>query len=242
MAEEITEMSTLVQIQTLRGTAGIAEALKSVEAAVAKRNTENPKTVAHVVEQVTALPNNVKGMQWQLALLATLARKNDATMIRLSVHNGHVALCGTPKAVETTRNAMLPAYNALVTAVSNAYSPSKHGNRVGFTNGWLCGAPAGMQDAAKLTPELGYGIGFLFEFPAPGTGVAYDLGYAEYAKPSATGEAAKAAKAAKAAANKAAKAAKAEQAAKAAEAAKAEQAAKAAAEQAAKAAAEQAAA
>jgi hypothetical protein len=170
-------MVSLVQVQTLRGTQGKAEALKSVEAAVAKYNAENAGAEPHIVQEVVALPNNVKGMQWQLALLATLARQADVTMIRLNVHNGHVALCGTPDSIETVSNLMRPSYDTFMTRVSQAYDPAAHGNRVGFTNGWLCGAVAGFQDATGVEAELQYGIGFLFSFPKPGNGSAYDLGY-----------------------------------------------------------------
>lgn len=176
-AEEFTDMArTLVQIQTLRGNAGKAEALKAVVAAVDKFNAGKPKGEAHTVVEVNALPNNTKGMQAQLALLATLARRHGATMIRLSVHNGSVALCGTTKSIEAVQAAMVPAYNSLSTMVAAAYNPAVNGNRVGFTNGWMCGAPAGMQEAWGIQPELAYGVGFLFSFPAPGDGVSYDAG------------------------------------------------------------------
>ena len=90
----------LVQVQTLRGNAGTAAALAQVQAAVTAYNKANGKATPHIVTPVQALANNTKGMQWQLALLATLARQYGATMVRLSVHNGNVALCGTPAAVK----------------------------------------------------------------------------------------------------------------------------------------------
>ena len=167
--------AVLVQVQTLRGNAGKAEALKAVEAAVAKYNA-GAKGEQHIVEAVEALRPNTKGMQFQLALLATLARINGATMIRLSVHNGDVALCGPAKAVEATKAAMAPAYNALMTAANGAYVPSTHGNRVGFTNSFLCGAPAGMQTAAEVAVQLEYAVGYLFTFPMPGNEAAYQMG------------------------------------------------------------------
>lgn len=182
----------------MRGNTGTAAALAAVQAAVAAHNAANPKAVAHTVTAVTALPNNTKGMQWQLALLATLARQHGATMVRLSVHNGNVALCGTPAAVAATQAAMVPAYNAYSTAAANAYNPAAHGNRVGFTNGYLCGCPAGLQAAHGIVAQLAYGVGYLFTFAAPGTGTAYAIGQAA-AQASAKAPVAKAPKAPKAA-------------------------------------------
>jgi hypothetical protein len=168
-----------VQVQTLRNTTGgTTAALAAVQTAVAAHNAKYPKAVAHTCVSVTALPNNTKGMQWQLALLATLARQHGATMVRLSVHNGAVALCGTPAAIAATQAAMVPAYNAYSTAASNAYNPAAHGNRVGFTNGYLCGCPAGLQAGLAITATLQYGLGYLFTFAAPGSGSAYAIGYA----------------------------------------------------------------
>lgn len=169
--------ASLVQVQTLRGSQGLEEAIKTVQAAVDAHNKANPKAPAHVVETVMALPNNTKGMQWQLALLATLARKNGATMIRLNVHNAQVALCGPAKAIEATKLEMVPHFNHLSTLAAATYNPAKDGNKVGFMNGFLCGCPAGLQDSWKITTTLQYGVGFLFAFPAPGTGVAYEIGY-----------------------------------------------------------------
>ena len=187
---------SFVQVQTLRGNAGIDAAFATVEAAVKTYNAQQPKGgTPHIAVKVTALPNNVKGMQWQLALLATLARANGANMVRLNVHNGAVALCGTAAAVKAVQAAMVPATNEYATAVANAYNPATHGNRVGFTNGYLCGCPAGLQTALGITATLAYGIGFLFSFPAPGDGKAYAVGHAAAA---ATAKAVKAPKAPKA--------------------------------------------
>lgn len=169
--------ASLVQVQTLRGSQGLEESVKSVRAAVDAHNKANPKQPAHVVEVVTALPNNTKGMQWQLALLATLARKNGATMIRLNVHNAQVALCGPAKAVEAVRLETIPKFNEYSTLAAATYNPASDGNRVGFMNGFLCGCPAGLQDQLKVTPLLQYGVGYLYPFQAPGTGVAYEAGY-----------------------------------------------------------------
>lgn len=185
-----------VSVQTLRGTQGHAAALASVQAAVQAYNKANPKAVPHVVASVTALPNNVKGMQWQLALLATLARQNACTMVRLSVHNGHVALCGPAAGVQATQAAMVPTYNQLVTMAAAAYNPATHGNRVGFTNAYLCGVPAGMP---APTAQLAYGLGYLFTFVAPGNATAYAMGYAAGTKLAAKPVAPKAPKAPKAA-------------------------------------------
>ena len=168
-----------VQIQTLRGKAGIDAAFASVEAAVKAHNAAQPKgATPHTAVLVTALQNNVKGMQWNLALLATLARANGASMVRLDVHNGAVALCGTAAAVKATQQAMVPMRDTYATMVANAYNPAVHGNRVGFTNGYMCGCPAGLQSALGITATLAYGIGFLFSFPAPGDGKAYAIGHA----------------------------------------------------------------
>lgn len=176
-----TGTAVLVCVQTMRGNAGHSATLALVQAAVTKHNaTAGKGKVAHAVTAVTALPNNTKGMQWQLALLATLARKNGATMVRLSVHNGAVALCGPASAIAATQAAMLPAYNALVTAATAAYSPAC-GNRVGYLNAWLCGAVAGMQVASKVTATLQYGLGYLYPFAAPSNGAAYATGQAAYA-------------------------------------------------------------
>jgi len=169
-----------VQIQTLKtGTGGHDATLASVAKAVADYNAALPKgSVKHDVVRVDALPNNVKGMQFQLALMATLARANGVTMIRLSVHGGTVALCGPSASIATVRKQMPDAYDRIGTLVANTYNATTHGNRVGFYNGFLCGVPAGVQSALKITPQLAYGIGYLFTFPAPGDGRSYAAGYA----------------------------------------------------------------
>lgn len=187
MAKAQHNVSTLVSVQTLRGNTGHAVALASVELAVKAHNGTLGKGVAqHEVVSITALPNNVKGMQWQLALLATLARKHGATMVRLSVHNGNVALCGPKAAIAATQAAMVPAYNLYQTMATAAYNPAAHGNRVGYTNGFLCGCPAGLQVASKVQTELAYGIGFLYPFSMPGSGTAYAAGYAAAHKAATT--------------------------------------------------------
>lgn len=168
-------MAGLVQIQTLRGNAGLEEAVKAVEAAVAKRNSGAAEDDQHVVNTFAALPPNVKGMQVQLSLLAVLARNHGCTLIRLNVHNGNVALCGTAAEVAQVQEVWTPHYNAMSTLASATYSPAVHGPRMGFTNGFLCGMAAGMIERPAV---LGYGIGSLFSFPKPGNGTAYDLGAA----------------------------------------------------------------
>lgn len=169
--------SSLVQVQTLKGSGGMDAALAVVESAVAIYNKANSKATPHVVVDVTAVESNTKGMQWQLALLAVVARQNGVNMIRLNVHNGRVALCGPAKAIEATRVAMIKAHNDYSTLTSNSYNQERDGNRVGFTNGFLCGCPAGLQDGLKIQATLAYGIGSLFSFPAPGTGIAYNAGH-----------------------------------------------------------------
>lgn len=172
-----------VKIQTLRGTQGTAAAVTAVEAAVKTFNAQQPKgSVAHTVETFEAVAPNTKGMQWQLAVLATVARCHEVTMIRLNVHNGMVALCGPKTSIEAVRKATIDTRNIYATLVSSAYNPATDGNRVGFINGYLCGLPAGMQIASKVTPTLAYGLGFLFDFPAPGSGVAYLRGQVDGAK------------------------------------------------------------
>lgn len=164
-------MARLVQVQTLRGNAGVAEAIKAVEGAVDKRNA-TAKDV-HVVHSFVALPPNVKGMQVHLSLLAVLARSAGCTLVRLSVHNGNVALCGPADAVGEVLAHSTDTYNAMVTSATAAYVPATHGPRMGFMNAYLCGYTAGMD----TTPaELAYGLGMLFSFPAPGNGTAYALG------------------------------------------------------------------
>jgi len=169
-------MSSLVMVQTIRGNAGIEAALKAVQDGVTVYNKANPQA-NHKVVHIEALPSNVKGMQWQLALIATLARKHEATMIRLSVHNAQIALCGPAKAIEAVQKEVATVYNDYMTLMAATFNPAVHGNKVGFSNGFLCGCPAGLQDALNLRAELRYGVGFLFAFPAPGSGDAYNLGY-----------------------------------------------------------------
>jgi len=168
--------NVLVQIQTLRGNAGTDAQFAEVEKAVKAHNSANGKSAPHVAVKVTALDANRKGMQWRLALFATLARVNGVSMIRLGVHNGVVALCGPKDAVANVQDAMVPWTNYYATAVANTYSQAVHGNKVGFENGYLCGCPAGLQIAANVAPTLAYGLGFLFSFPAPGDGKAYGIG------------------------------------------------------------------
>lgn len=166
----------LVQVQTMRGNLGHGPTFASVQAAcTAYTKTLGKGAAPHVAQAYTALAPNTKGMQWQLALVATLARKHGATMVRLSVHNGAVALCGPQAAINATIASVQPAYNALVTAASNAYNPAM-GNKVGYTNAWLCGAVAGLQVAYKVQTQLQYGLGYLYTFVAPSNGAAYIAG------------------------------------------------------------------
>lgn len=166
----------LVQIQTLAGTQGPDALFAEVEKAIATRN-KSAKGVAHVAVKRQVLPNNVKGMQWVLAVAATVARRHSATMVRLGVHGGAVAYCGTKAAVEATLAALQATQSLCGTLVSTAYNPATHGNRVSFANAFLCGCPAGLKVAAKIEPTLDYGIGYLFSFPVPnGNNVAYLLG------------------------------------------------------------------
>ena len=161
-------MSKLVAVQTLRGNAGIEAAQGVVNAAVAKHNGIEGNA-QHAVHFFAALPPNVKGMQVQLSLLAALARSNGGTLIRLSVHNGNVALCGPQPAIDATLASWVPTYNAMATLAASTYSPAVHGARMGFTNAFLCGLCASL-DTAPAT--LAYGLGSLFSFPAPGNGEA----------------------------------------------------------------------
>lgn len=180
-------MVSFVQVQTLRGNQGTPAAFAEVEKVVAAHNAATKSK--HVAELVTQMPNNTKGMQFQLGLLATVARANGVTMVRLGVHNGHVALCGPLAAVEATRLDMMSATNLYTTMVASAYVPSIHKSRVGFTNGYLCGTPAGLQTALGIVPTLAYGLGFLYTFQAPGDGTAYAIGFAaalEVGKPATT--------------------------------------------------------
>lgn len=165
-------MATLVQVQTLRGTAGIEAAQNVVSAAVNKFNATAGNT-PHVVSFFEALKPNTKGMQIQLSVLAVLARNHGATLIRLSVHNGQVALCGEQADVDATLDAWMPTYNRMVTVATSVYTPGQHGPRMGFINGFVCGMCAAL-DANPA--ELAYGVGTLFSFPKPGNGNAYDLG------------------------------------------------------------------
>jgi hypothetical protein len=167
-----------VQIQTMRGSAGVAEMLKEVKASVATFNSNNKGKEAHIVEHIPVLPNSTKGMQYQLALVATLARRAGANMVRLGVHGGQVAICGTRANVAATIKSVQAAHNAISTACANAYDAGKHGPRVSFTNAYLCGAPAGLQTAWKISATQAYGVGFLFTFPAPPNTTAYALGNA----------------------------------------------------------------
>lgn len=172
-----------VSVQTLRGTQGVEAAVAIVDKAVKAFNATLPKgSTMHVIESFEAVPANTKGMQWQLATLATVARLHDATMIRLSVHNGMVALCGTKTAIEATRKTMIATKVEFGTLVNTSYDANTDGNRLGYTNAFLCGCPAGLQVAARITPTLAYGLGILFDFPAPGTGAAYVKGQLAAAK------------------------------------------------------------
>lgn len=164
-------MSRLVQVQTLRGNSGVAAATQAVTDAVAKFNAQNG--TADVVQGFVALPPNVKGMQVHLSLLAVLARSQGATLIRLSVHNGNVVLCGPQADVDAVLAAWTPAYNALVTQSAAVYNVTVHGPRMGFNNAFQCGLIAGMDTTPAV---LAYGLGGLFTFPAPGNGSAYNLG------------------------------------------------------------------
>lgn len=166
----------LVQVQTIKGGQGHAAAFAEVENAVKAHNKLNGKSAPHVAVAVEVLPSNTKGLAWKLALLAVVARVNGASMVRLGVHGGQVALCGTRGAVEATRKAMADASATCGTVVSTAYDPSKHGARMGYVNGFLCGMPAGLQVAGKVATTLAYGLGYLFTFPVPGDGNAYRLG------------------------------------------------------------------
>lgn len=166
----------LVQVQTMHGKQGTAAAMAEVQNAVKAHNKLNGKAAPHVAVQVRELENNTKGMQYRLALLATVARLNGATMVRLGIHGGAVALCGTKGAIEATHKAHAVALNTCRTLVDNTYDPSKHGSRVGFVNGFTCGLPAGMQVAGKVATVAQYGVGFLYPFQAPGDGNAYALG------------------------------------------------------------------
>lgn len=165
-------MANLVAVQTLRGNAGVDEAIKAVQAAVDKYNAANPDG-QHAVHTFVALPPNVKGMQVQLSLWSVLARTHGATLIRLNVHNGNVALCGPQAAIDKVLAEFVPTYNAMVTLAAATYKPAEHGPRMGFNNGFLCGLTAGM-DGTPAT--LAYGLGGLFNFPMPGNGSAYELG------------------------------------------------------------------
>ena len=165
-----------VAIQTMRESQGFDKAFDTVQKAVKAHNAANPKQTAHVAVRDTVQTMNSKGMQFALALAATLARINGATMVRLGVHGGEVAYCGTPESVKATRDAMVPARNYYATLVNQTYDASAHGNKVGFENGFLCGCPAGLQVAANVTATLAYGVGFLFNFPVTGDGKGYAIG------------------------------------------------------------------
>ena len=166
-------MSGLVSVQTLRGTAGLEEAQKVVSTAVAKFNEGSKEQ--HEVVFFTAVDPNTKGMQFRLSLWAQLARANGCNLIRLSVHNGNVALVGPADDVARVQEEFTPVYNALVTKATQVYVAAEHGPRMGFMNAYECGLCAAM---SVPTPALSYGIGTLFQFPKPGNGSAYDLGAA----------------------------------------------------------------
>jgi len=166
-------MSGLVSLQTLRGTAGVATMEAAVRAAVAKAEP------SHTVEVFDALPANTKGMQLALSLWAALARANGATAIRLGVHQGTIALCGTKAAIEATKAAYAPTYNAVMTATNNAYTgDASQGSKMSFTNGYACGLVASL-DASNAPAAIAYGLGgsHLHAFPAPGNGTAYGQGF-----------------------------------------------------------------
>ena len=157
--------TVFVQVQTVAtGAGGTTAAFTAVQAAVAKHNAANPKAVPHVAVLHNVLPNNTKGMQYQLALWATVCRVHGVTMVRLGVHGGQVALCGTKAGITAAQGAVMPLANAYATAVAQAYNPATHGARVAFANSYLCGCPAGLQVANKITPTLAYGIGYLYAF------------------------------------------------------------------------------
>lgn len=183
---------TLVQVQTLAGNVGVQALYNQVQAAVKAYNATAPKGGQHVCVQHMALANNTKGMQWQLALLATVARQHGCTMVRLGVHGGAVALCGPQANVAALAKAFTAMHNVYGTMAANA-TQNQTGNRVSFSNAYLCGCPAGLQIAAKITPTLAYGIGYLFAFAAPTNSAAYAAGqqaaanaYKPTAKPAAT--------------------------------------------------------
>ena len=160
-------MSTLVKLQTLRGTAGVATMQDAVTKAVAKASPD------HAVEFLEALPANTKGMQCALSLWAALARANGATAIRLGVHQGYIALCGPRAAVDATIAAFTPTLSAVKTAAANAYTGTEgQGARMAFMNAYTCGLCAAI-DAANAPATVAYGLGGLHEFPAPGNGTAY---------------------------------------------------------------------
>src|SRR6476469_7867135 len=111
----------LVQVQTLRGTQGTQAAQNAVTAAVNAYNGTNGTT--HTIEYFVALPPNTKGMQVHLSLWAALARLHGCTLVRLSVHNGNVALIGPAANIANVQAAYGPTYNAIATAAANAYTP-----------------------------------------------------------------------------------------------------------------------
>ena len=164
-------MAHLVQVQTLRGTAGTQAATQAVQAAVAAHNATNGTN--HAVHSMVALPPNTKGMQVHLSLLAQLARLNGCTLIRLSVHNGNVVLVGPQAAITATLAQHTATYSAMVTQAAATYQPATHGARMGFTNAYLCGLTAALYPKPAT---LQYGIGMLHTMPAPGNGSAYALG------------------------------------------------------------------
>lgn len=167
-----------VMIQTIKAPQGTEAGLAEIRKAVAAYNKLNPKAVPHAVVYLPHMAANTKGMQAALALLATSARASGATMIRIGMHNAFVALCGTPASIDATRRLYAVAHERVNTLCSQSYSPSEPGSRVGYINGYLCGAPAGMQQAYGVAPTLAYGIGYLFAFPVVGDGKAYRAGQA----------------------------------------------------------------
>lgn len=166
---------SLVQIQTVKvDSNGYGAALAAIGVKVAAFNKATK--AQHIVVEHAVMPMNTKGMQASLALVAVLARSHGASMIRVGVHGGQVAICGPKAAVQATIDAIMPMSGQLRTLADNTYRASEHGARVGFINGFLCGAPAGLQLARGLVATIAYAAGYLFDFPTPGTGSAYLIG------------------------------------------------------------------
>jgi hypothetical protein len=154
----------LVAIQTLRGNAGTLAAQELVEKAVAAHNATHNAT--HATVTFMALAPNTKGMQVHLSLWAVLARTYGATLVRLNVHNGMCTLAGTPEAIAATQSAFTATYNAISTLAAATYNASVHGQRMAFTNAFMCGVCGGLATSAP-TATLAYGVGYLHTFPAP---------------------------------------------------------------------------